>query len=127
MGNKGAAASSGTKSAPKDDAMQLGKEWKRNLQKEARKIDRDILNIKRAEDKSVKECKALAKAGRTSAVKILAKEIINTRKSVERMHMAKAQLNSVAMNLQTSMCKSNINSCCSLERIEFHYYFHSND
>ncbi len=106
MGNKGPAASSGTKSVPKDDAMQLGKEWKRNLQKEARKIDRDILNIKRAEDKSVKECKALAKAGRTSAVKILAKEIINTRKSVERMYMAKAQLNSVAMNLQTSMCKS---------------------
>lgn len=67
-------------------------------------MDRDIANIKRAEDKSVKEAKALAKAGRISAVKILAKEIAATRKAVERMYTAKAQMNSVANSLQTSMC-----------------------
>jgi len=86
---------------PLDDA----KEWKRNLQKEMRKIDRDIINIKRQEDRAMKECKALAKANRASAAKVLAKEIVRTRKTVERMYVAKAQLNSVCNSLQTSICK----------------------
>lgn len=93
------------KKVNKNDPVELGKEWKRNLQKEIRRMDRDILSIKRQEEKSLRECKALAKAGRMSAVKILAKEVANTRKSVERMYVAKAQMNSVATNLQTSMCK----------------------
>jgi division protein CdvB (Snf7/Vps24/ESCRT-III family) len=38
-------------------------------------------------------------------VKVLAKEIANTRRTVERMYMAKAQLNSVSSSLQTSMCE----------------------
>ncbi len=74
--NGGGKASASSSAPKKDDAIELGKEWKRNLQKEARKIDRDILNIKRMEDKSMKECKALAKAGRLGAVKILAKEVL---------------------------------------------------
>ena len=88
----------------KTDAMAQAKEWKRNLQKEMRRMDRDITDIKRAEQRSLNECKALAKKGRTNAVKILAKEIVNTRKTVERMYMAKAQLSSVSSTLQTSMC-----------------------
>jgi hypothetical protein len=89
----------------KKDPMDLAKQWKRDLQKEIRRMDRDILDIKRAEQKSMAECKALAKKGRLSAVKVLAKEIANTRRTVERMYMAKAQLNSVSSTLQTSMCK----------------------
>ena len=91
-----------------DDPLVLAKEWKRKLQKEIRRMETDIANIKRMEDKSMKECKALAKANRISAVKILAKEIANTRKTVERMYVAKAQLNSVSSSLQTSMCKFNL-------------------
>lgn len=48
--------------------------------------------------------RALVKANRASAAKILAKEIASTRKTIERMNIAKAQLNSVSMTLQTSMC-----------------------
>ena len=91
--------------APKPDPVELAKEWKRKLQKEARAIDREITNIKRQEDRAMKECKALAKANRLPAAKILAKEIVRTRKMVERMYMAKAQLNSVSNTLQTSVCK----------------------
>ena len=67
------------------DPAELAKEWKRNLQKEMRKIDRDITDIRRQEEKSVKECKALAKAGRMNAVKVLAKvqKIINSISQVE--------------------------------------------
>lgn len=86
----------------KQDPTELAKEWKRNLQKEMRKIDREIVSIKREEERAVKECKKLAKANHLSSVKVLAKEIALTRKSVERMHTTKAMLNSVSMNLQAS-------------------------
>ena len=89
----------------KTDPMDVAKQWKRDLQKEIRRMDRDISNIKRAEQKSLAECKTLAKKGRLNAVKILAKEVASTRKTIERMYMAKAQLNSVSTSLQTSMCK----------------------
>jgi charged multivesicular body protein 3 len=95
----------GSDGGGKKDPMDLAKQWKRDLQKEIRRMDRDIQDIKRAEQKSMVECKALAKKGRLSAVKVLAKEIANTRRTVERMYMAKAQLNSVSSTLQTSMCK----------------------
>lgn len=94
----------GEKSKAKDP-LDLAKQWKRDLQKEIRRMERDISDIKRLEQKSLTECKALAKKGRMSAVKILAKEIANTRKTVERMYTAKAQLSSVSSTLQTSMCK----------------------
>ncbi len=90
----------------KVDPQESAKEWKRNLQKEMRKIDRDIADIKRQEDRAMKECKALAKKNHASAARTLAKEIVRTRKTVERMYVAKAQLNSVCNSLQTSMCKS---------------------
>jgi hypothetical protein len=38
-------------------------------------MDRDILNVKRAETKAINECKALAKKGRTGPAKTLAKEV----------------------------------------------------
>lgn len=104
---------------------------------EIRNLDRDIGNLKRAEDKAKKECQKLAKTGNIKSAKILAKEIVrydllilpfifvavvpycllanylyvsfvlqvNTRKSMERMHAGKAQLNSVQMQLATTMCK----------------------
>ncbi|RYH27247.1 hypothetical protein EON65_13660 [archaeon] len=108
------------------DPQELAKEWKRNLQKEMRKIDRDIAGIKREEDRAVKECKRLAKANQLSSARILAKQIAATRKTVDRMHTTKAQLNSVSMNLQASACKRDkdisfvlLNNCHMLYRVCF--------
>eukprot|EP01031_Cornospumella_fuschlensis_P043931 gene43931-53711_t len=95
------------------DPQELAKEWKRNLQKEMRKIDRDIAGIKREEDRAVKECKRLAKANQLSSARILAKQIAATRKTVERMHTTKAQLNSVSMNLQASASMMKVQGCIS--------------
>lgn len=41
----------------------------------------------REEKKALNECKKLAKEGRVSAAKILAKEVVGTRKAVERMQV----------------------------------------
>ena len=43
--------------------------------------------MRREEKKALTECKKLAKENRVSAAKILAKEVVNTRKAVERMQV----------------------------------------
>ena len=102
-------SSSGDKG--KGDAVDQVKKWKRELEKQARHMDRDIQNMQRAEQRSINECKALAKKGRTGAVRILAKEIANTRRTIARMYSAKAQLNSVASTLQTSISMMKLQGC----------------
>ena len=97
----------------KKDPLELAKEWKRNLQKETRELDRNILNLKREEQKALKECKKLAKDGNVKAAKMLAKEVVNTRRAVERMHMAKAQMNSIVMTLQISASMIRMQGCIS--------------
>ena len=87
---------------PAAEALELAKTWKRNLAKEMRNIEKDIKTLQTAEQKSVKECKKLQKEGHSSSIRILAREIVNTRKAIERMYTAKAQLNSVSMQLQTT-------------------------
>ena len=81
------------------------KEWKRNITKEMRSIDRDIEKLHREEKKSLLECKKLLKDKQNNAARMLAKEVVNVRNTIARMHTAKAQLNSVSMNLQTSVCE----------------------
>jgi len=65
------------------------------MNSEIRRIERDITGMQRAEQRSVRECKKLAQEGQPNAARILAKEIVQTRKAMERMHQAKAQMNSV--------------------------------
>ena len=75
------------------DPIDQAKEWKRNMQREARKLDRDIasifsifrqlltfllvLDLDRQETKAIRECKKLAEQHHDRAVKILAREIVN--------------------------------------------------
>lgn len=42
-------------------------------------------------------------SGYIPASKVLAKEVVNTRKAIARMYSAQAQLNSVSMGLSTSV------------------------
>lgn len=100
-------------SKPKVDPIEQAKTWKRNIEKEVRHLDRDITNIRRQEGKAGKEVKKLAKAGQMSSAKIIAKEIVQTRKAVERLYMAKAQLNSVAMSLQHTIMTIKMQGCLS--------------
>ena len=93
---------------PKLTPAEQAKEWKRNITKEMRSIDRDIEKLHREEKKSLLECKKLLKDKQNNAARMLAKEVVNVRNTIARMHTAKAQLNSVNMNLQTSVCKCNL-------------------
>jgi len=85
----------------KPDPVKDVKKWKRELNKESRQMDREIKKLEQAEAKSKAECQKLGKQGRIDACKIIAKEIVRTRSAKERMMMAKAQINSISMQLQT--------------------------
>ena len=52
--------SSASKLTPEEQV----KEWKRKLAKEIRNMDREIEKLKKAEQKSLKDCKKLAKEGK---------------------------------------------------------------
>eukprot|EP00854_Cymbomonas_tetramitiformis_P005498 gene5498-6661_t len=56
-------------------------------------------DIKREEDKVVKAIKEASKRNDTSSAKILAKEVVVSRRTTQRLHTNKAQMNSVSMHL----------------------------
>ena len=51
-----------------------------------------------------KSIKDAAKKGQTDVAKILAKELVQSRKAVSKMYASKAQMNSVAMSMQQQLC-----------------------
>ena len=63
-------------------------------------LDKQINAIKREELKVIKSLKEAAKKGDTAVCHILAKEIINSRKAVTRLYTAKANLNSVQLQMK---------------------------
>ena len=61
------------KKSPADEA----KEWKRQLSREMRRIDRDMNDLTRAEKNAAAECKKLAKQNQLPAAKLLAKTLLH--------------------------------------------------
>ncbi|CAO3684376.1 unnamed protein product [Umbelopsis ramanniana] len=78
---------------------ELVRKWQQEIRAQNRGIERQIRQIEREEAKVKSGIKAVAKRGDTKSCKSLAKELIRSRKHVERLHTSKAQLNSVSMQL----------------------------
>ncbi|CAG2122666.1 unnamed protein product, partial [Medioppia subpectinata] len=66
-------------------------------------LDRQIRGIQREEEKVKLELKKAAKRGDRDVCLVLAKEMVNSRKAVNRIHTSKAQLNSVMMNMSQQL------------------------
>ena len=103
------------------------RKWKSDMRKEQRTLDRQMrgtaaarreriatcslhcplarrdAGIQREEDKVKKSIKDAAKRGDTQTCKMLAKEIVRSRKAVNRMHTSKAQMNSVVMQMENQL------------------------
>ncbi|CAJ1038113.1 Snf7, putative [Leishmania shawi] len=76
------------------------RKWTRNLRSEQRNIELQINKIQREETKVKMSMKQAAKQNDEVAVRMLAKEMIRSRKAVNRLYASKAQMNSVSMQLQ---------------------------
>ncbi|CAK9298121.1 unnamed protein product [Gordionus sp. m RMFG-2023] len=86
------------KSKSKDPKEQMNS-WTSKLRSESRVLDRQIRSIQREQDRTVHMLKeTVKKAGdNRNSCSVLAKEIVRSRKSIARLHSAKAEINSIIM------------------------------
>ncbi|XP_072026080.1 charged multivesicular body protein 3-like [Amphiura filiformis] len=89
--------------AKQKDPKELVQEITRNLNKEGRGIDRQIRSIEREQDKVKRSLKDAAKKNQKDVCAVLAKEIVNSRKVVNRLHTSKAQMSSVSMQMKNQL------------------------
>ncbi|EDO34240.1 predicted protein, partial [Nematostella vectensis] len=88
---------------PKKTPKEQVREWCATVRKENRQLDRQIRAIQNEEMKVKRSIKDAAKRGDKDVCNILAKEIIQSRKAVNKMYSSKAQLNSVEMQMKNQL------------------------
>ncbi|CAB4056040.1 VPS24 [Lepeophtheirus salmonis] len=75
-------------------------EWGKKLRKEGYNLDRQIRQIQREEAKVTRSIKESAKRGDKDSCRVLAREVVNSRKTVNKIYVAKANLSSVEMQMK---------------------------
>lgn len=85
---------------PPKTPEEIAKQWRRELTREARRTDTHVQKIKQEEKKIAIEMKKAAKMGDQYALKSLARNILHSRRACKQLMTAKAQMNSVSMQLQ---------------------------
>jgi len=85
---------------PAPDPKEKVREWCSQLRKETSQLDRQIRSIQREEEKVKKTLKEAAKKGDKDVCMILAKEVVNSRKAINKIHASKAHINSVSMQMK---------------------------
>lgn len=78
-------------------------EWCHKLRKEGNQLERQINSIKREEEKVKRTLKEAAKKNDKDTCVILAKELIRSRKAINRIHISKAHLNSVQLQMKSQL------------------------
>eukprot|EP00899_Mesostigma_viride_P025958 jgi/Mesvir1/6547/Mv16807-RA.1 len=79
------------------------REWQRKLRGNMRQVERQVRDIEREEKNVRKSVKEAAKRNDIASAKILAKEIVRSRKAVSRLYENRAQINSVCLHLSESL------------------------
>ncbi|XP_064627906.1 charged multivesicular body protein 2a-like [Lineus longissimus] len=74
---------------------------KRALDKAMRELDRERQNMERNEKKIIADIKKLAKQGQMDAVKIMAKDLVRTRRYVKKFILMRANIQAVSLKIQT--------------------------
>lgn len=65
-----------------------------------------ILGIQREEEKVKRSMKEAAKKGNKDACIILAKEVLRSRKTVNKLITSKTHMNSIQMQMKNQLCKN---------------------
>mmetsp|Transcript_60538 Transcript_60538/g.100102 ORF Transcript_60538/g.100102 Transcript_60538/m.100102 type:complete len:216 (+) Transcript_60538:60-707(+) len=84
---------------PPDPAEQA-RQWRLKLRQEDRALDRQIRAITVEEQKITRSVREAAKKNEPQVVRILATELVRSRKAKSRIYTTKAQINSVALQLE---------------------------
>ncbi|XP_041452693.1 charged multivesicular body protein 2a-like [Lytechinus variegatus] len=85
---------------------QMLKQNQRALNKTIRELDRERTRMEQQEKKVIADIKKMAKLGQMDAVKIMAKDLVRTRNFVKRFILMKANIQAVALKVQTLRSQS---------------------
>ncbi|XP_039748104.1 charged multivesicular body protein 2a [Pararge aegeria] len=80
----------------------------RALNKAMRDLDRERMKMEQQEKKVIADIKKLAKDGQMDAVKIMAKDLVRTRRYVRKFMLMKANIQAVALKIQTLKSQSSM-------------------
>ena len=73
----------------------------RSLEKTQRELDRERVKLENQEKKLVAEIKKSAKNGQMGACKIQAKDLVRTRRYIQKFYSMRTQLQAVSLRIQT--------------------------
>ena len=73
----------------------------RSLEKTQRELDRERIKLENQEKKLVSEIKKSAKNGQMGACKIQAKDLVRTRRYIQKFYSMRTQLQAVSLRIQT--------------------------
>lgn len=73
----------------------------RALNKAMRDLDREKMKMEQQEKKIIADIKKLAKEGQMEAVKIMAKDLVRTRRYTKKFMLMKANIQAVSLKIQT--------------------------
>merc|ERR1712032_374741 len=82
----------------------MGEQLKKNqraLNKAMRELDRERAKMEQQEKKLIMDIKKMAKAGHMDAVKIMAKDLVRTRKAIKKFMLMRANIQAVSLKIQT--------------------------
>ena len=84
------------------------KKWQTDLKAQTREIEHQIRSVKREEDKAVREAKVYAKkpGAEPAVLKSMARNVVAARRTVARLSVSKAHLDSVGRTLTTQAGES---------------------
>jgi charged multivesicular body protein 2A len=72
----------------------------RSLEKTQRELDRERVKLENQEKKLITEIKKSAKNGQMGACKIQAKDLVRTRRYIEKFYSMKTQLQAISLRIQ---------------------------
>lgn len=97
----------------KPDVKEQVREAKRDLRKGTRDIDREILALRREEEKLIREIKAAAKTGNQAATRVLAKSLVRLRGQIAKLQGSSAQLTGIGTSITTAAATTTVASAVS--------------
>ncbi|KAJ1018149.1 hypothetical protein NDA16_005015 [Ustilago loliicola] len=77
------------------------RQHQRTLQKAQRELDRERTKLEQQEKKLTQDIKKSARAGQMPACKVMAKDLVRTRRHIHKFYQMKTQLQAVSLRIQT--------------------------
>ncbi|KAI0290487.1 SNF7 family protein [Russula brevipes] len=77
------------------------RQHQRSLAKAQRELDRERTKLEQSEKKLITDIKKSAKGGQLNACKVMAKDLVRTRRYVQKFYQMRTQLQAVGLRIQT--------------------------